>query len=124
MDDRPPVTIELLLGTPPPGEKWCAICAMLYLGEVSENERNRTNIRLLVQSAVEDGIDTVNFIPSTKPWRKLRVAVTSAPTVHFPHVPMPTCWIHMQGMKSEGRPTDIVEVNINGSKRVPPRGNT
>lgn len=123
MSERPLVTIELKGPTPPSGYQWCAICALLYLGEVSSDEETQNKARMLVQAAIDEGEGEV-IMPLPKSWRILRVAVTTAPTVHFPNVPMPTCWIHLQGMSPETTPTDVITLEVNKNGKVLPRRNS
>lgn len=98
--DRPPVVINLLGPTPPRNMQWCAICAMLYLGEVSADPQVQEEARELVAKAMENGKTFVEMVLPRHPWRTLTVAVAVAPTVHG--FTGSTCWVHMQGMKPQG----------------------
>jgi len=113
MSEAPPVTIELLAPMPPLGHQWCAICALLYLGEASSDINVQRNAQKHVEEAIAAGVKEVNILVPES-WRKLRIAVTTAPTVYFPNVPMPTCWIHLQGMSPDSRQAEIIQVNVNG----------
>lgn len=111
MSQRPPVVIELYGPVPPPGKQWCATCAMLYLGDVSANIENQDIARHKVQRAEQDGEDLVELVmDASMTWRTLRISVTIAPSVYF-QVPMPVCWVHMQGYDPEAKPSQETLVN-------------
>lgn len=97
MSPRPPVIINLEGPHPPVGREWCATCAMLFLGDISQNPENQDATRRRVRRAEERGDDQVHFsLDTALTWRTLNLAVTTAPSVYF-QMPMPVCWVHMQG---------------------------
>ena len=118
----PPVLIELTGKSPdrdmPLG--FCATCCILYMGEISSDESVQAHAKEKVNNALEKGVQTV-YIALPNSWRILRPAVTIAGSVRFPappfgpYVPMPVCWVHMQGAKPEDEDTGIIRgVNNHG----------
>lgn len=106
--EMPPVLIELRGPNPPPGREWCATCAVLYLGEVSADPLVQKAAQEQVQKALEEGVEEVTFTMPPS-WRRLREAVTTAPSVYFPY-PMPVCWLHLHGGIPSGKPDSKVNL--------------
>lgn len=101
MSDKPPVIINLEGPMPPVGREWCATCTMLYLGDLSGNPEVQDMARRRREHAEKTGAGEVDFLlDGTLTWRKLCLAVTTAPSVYF-QVPMPVCWVHLQGYDPE-----------------------
>lgn len=101
MSQRPPVVINLEGPVPPIGRQWCATCTMLYIGDLSSNSDVQDMARRRTEHAEASGEGTVDFLlDGTLTWRKLNIAITTAPSVYF-QVPMPVCWVHIQGYDPE-----------------------
>lgn len=114
MSQRPPVIINLNGPQPVAGREWCATCAMLYLGDISASMEVQGLARRYVERAQEKGLEEIDLLlDSAMTWRKLNLAVTTAPSVYF-QVPMPVCWIHLQGYDSERKPTGAL---VNGKEK-------
>lgn len=103
-NDQPPIVIRLIGPVPPQGEMLCATCCILYLGEVSASESVQDNARTRVDEAIAKGKKIV-YLALPQSWRDVNAAVTVAPSVYFP-MPMPVCWIHLQGARPGGMPSD------------------
>lgn len=86
--------LELIGQLPPLGGYWCATCAQMYLGAVSEDSNLVEIIRELMRKTMERGDMSVNFKLPDIPAKPLRCAVTIAPSVYFAY-PAPVCWVHM-----------------------------
>lgn len=97
----PPV-FELIGDYPPEGTQFCACCCMLYLGAVSADKTVQENARAKAEAAIARGDRIIRFHMPTREDKLLRVAVTTAPSVYF-QIPMPVCWIHMQGYNPQSQ---------------------
>lgn len=86
--------LELIGQLPQLGEYWCATCAQMYLGAVSDDPELVAIIRELIRKTMDRGDSSVNFkLPDIK-MKPLRYAVTIAPSMYFAY-PAPVCWVHM-----------------------------
>ena len=83
---------------PPSGDKWCAICVMEFMGVVATDETQMQAVRDLVKKYEDTRKDWVTFVLPTNPLMPLNLAVTVAPSYAFPTVPLPVCWMHVQGI--------------------------
>lgn len=106
--------LEILGETPPPGTNFCATCAQMYLGAISEDAELVAKIRGMLNDAIEKRRKIVNFVPPRLPDKPLRVAVTIAPSVYFAY-PAPVCWIHMIPYVPQNRPQSVRSALIPGS---------
>lgn len=93
--------IELSGMLPRRGEYWCATCAILYIGSVNNDPDCQKKVQELVQKvmAEDDGktfLPIVYFDLPLIPWRRLRPAITIAPSVYLQYA-APVCWVHLQG---------------------------
>jgi hypothetical protein len=75
------------------------------MGEVSADPEVQAAVKEKVASAEEQGLTRTEFrLPPV--WHKrLRRAITIAPSVYFQQ-PMPVCWVHLQGMSPDGSGRD------------------
>lgn len=116
MSQRPPVVINLIAPQPPVGKQWCATCAMLWLGDISTQPETQALARSLTEKAEKDDIGEVDIpLFPEKTWRKLNLAITTAPSVYF-QVPMPVCWVHIQGYDPEKGTQGTAARLLNGRK--------
>lgn len=86
--------LELIGKTPPAGREWCATCAMIYLGTVSDDPLVQAHVRELTEAAMERGDSLITFRLPNREDKILRVAITTAPSMWFQN-PMPVCWVHL-----------------------------
>lgn len=126
-----PLRIEFTGQVPPPGRQWCACCALRYMGALSTALEFREHAKEMVEAALEQRHEVVTM-PLPKqvmidgyPSFILRVAITEAPSVYYPEIPLPVCWVHIQGMHPEGRekpPSRVPSGLIPGKKYGVPKG--
>lgn len=102
MNNAPPMVLELIGPQPPRGTQFCATCCVLYLGAVSSDELTQETARRITESAMKRGEQSVDFILPNVWHKKIREAVTTAPSVYYPSTPMPVCWSHMVGAIPQG----------------------
>lgn len=110
-DERKPIPLRVeFTGQPAPqGQQWCACCAVRYMGAYSTDPVIREHAREIVEAAIEQRQSWVQLALPREvnlegyPAFVLRVAVTVAPSVYFPEIALPVCWVHIQGMHPEGR---------------------
>lgn len=91
----PKMLIELI-GKMPEEGVFCATCCILYIGAVSADPEVQQGAREAVDRAIEQGEHWVTFLMPEREDKRLRYAVTMAPSVYFTQV-MPVCWLHLQG---------------------------
>jgi hypothetical protein len=110
-----PVVPNIYLSGPMPVRSlWCAVCVMLFMGEISSEQEFRDYARKLTDDAMAANALLVSIDLAERDNLQLQPSITIAPSwVLANAAPMPVCWTHVAGIPPEASPAGQAQRQVN-----------